>query len=270
MKQPSAKPEAPWDTSSHQDFYRYYENESSSAAARARFASIQATLLRVTGWAGRTLRVADVGCGAGTQSALWAARGDHVFGADINQALIALARRRAASAGLAIRFEVASATALPWDDQSIDICIAPELLEHVADWRSCLREFVRVLKPGGALYISTSNRLCPFQEEFDLPAYAWYPARLKRHYEELARTTRPELAGYATYPAVNWFSFYALRAHLGQYGMRCLDRFDLIDQSSCKPAARATVRALRALAPLRWCGHVLTPYTTLLGVKPGA
>lgn len=256
-----------WDTGTHADFYDYYEKESNSAAARQRFEAIQATLLRLIGAGRGPLDVADIGCGAGTQSRLWAEHGHRVYGADINAALIGLARQRAAQDGLAVRFEVASATALPWPDQSMDLCIAPELLEHVADWQGVLRELVRVLRPGGALFLSTSNRLCPRQEEFTLPLYAWYPGLIKRHVERLARTTRPELAGYATYPAVNWFTFYGLRDYLAPQGFACMDRFDMIDLERHGRLARVLVGLIRKLAPLRFLGHVATSYTVLLAVK---
>ncbi|HAT32718.1 MAG TPA: hypothetical protein DCW29_18305 [Janthinobacterium sp.] len=269
----SDEDEANWDTGTHADFYQYYERASGSAVARQRFAAIQETLLRLLTAPGQpapALAVADIGCGAGTQARLWAEKGHHVFGADINRALIGLARRRAELDGLDIVFDVASATVLPWADASMDLCIAPELLEHVADWQSCLSEMVRVLKPGGALFISTSNKLCPVQEEFILPGYSWYPGFVKRRVEELARTTRPELAGHAVHPAVNWFSFYGLRDHLAARGLRCMDRFDMIDVSGRGAPARMLLGLIRKVPPLRFLGHVATAYTVLLGVKARA
>lgn len=267
MSSKFAKDEAAWNTGSHEDFYTYYEKQSSGAAALRRFESIQATLLRAIGQPRRALSVADIGCGAGTQSRIWAGQGHAVYGADINEALIGLARKRAEQAALAIEFSIASATALPWADASMDVCIAPELLEHVADWQGCLSEMLRVLKPGGALFVSTSNKLCPKQEEFTLPLYSWYPGFLKRRFERLARTTRPELAGYATYPAVNWFTFYGLRRHLAPRGVRCMDRFDMMDPAQHGRLARLAVSALRRVPPLRLLGHIATPYTVLLGIK---
>lgn len=259
-----------FDTGTHEAFYRYYEEASEGQGAHERFAAIYAMLERMVGWPESGLNVADIGCGAGTQCRLWARRGHRVFGADINAALVALARKRCAEEGLAVSFEVASATALPWRDASMDICIAPELLEHVEDWRGCIAEFVRILKPGGALYLCTSNLLCPRQQEFTLPLYSWYPPPLKRYCVRLARSTHPQIAGHATYPAVHWFTFYGLREHLGGLGMRSFDRFDMMDMAGRGRATRLAVRSLRAVPPLRWLGHAVTPYTSVLAVKEGA
>jgi 2-polyprenyl-3-methyl-5-hydroxy-6-metoxy-1,4-benzoquinol methylase len=69
-----------WDHSTHQDFYEYYANESQSEAIAQRFRSSRATVLRVAAQTGMNaqLIVADIGCGAGTQSRLWAESGHRV------------------------------------------------------------------------------------------------------------------------------------------------------------------------------------------------
>ena len=213
------------------------------------------------------LDVADIGCGAGTQCRLWAARGHRVFGVDVNEPLIRLAEKRAAEEGVEIKFEVGSATALPWADRTMDVCLVPELLEHVADWQSCVNEAARVLRPGGLLYLSTTNVLCPKQQEFTLPLYSWYPGPLKRYCERLAVTTRPAIANFAKYPAVHWFSFYGLRDFLEPLGFRCLDRFDLIDTAGKGTHAKFIVGVVQAIPLLRFLGHVATPSTYLVAVK---
>ena len=123
------------------------------------------------------------------------------------------------------------------------------------------------VRPGGLLYLSTTNVLCPKQQEFNLPLYSWYPGPLKRYCERLAVTTHPALANYAKYPAVHWFSFYQLRDFLAPLGLRCLDRFDLIDTTGRSLPARAVVRLLRAVPLLRFLGHVATPSTYLVAGK---
>jgi 2-polyprenyl-6-hydroxyphenyl methylase/3-demethylubiquinone-9 3-methyltransferase len=109
--------------------------------------------------------------------------------------------------------------------------------------------------------------LCPKQQEFNLPLYSWYPGLLKRYCERLAVTTRPAIANYAKYPAVNWFSFYGLRDYLAPLGFNCLDRFDLIDAAGKSAFARVVIRLLREASLLRFLGHMATPSTYLVAVK---
>jgi ubiquinone/menaquinone biosynthesis C-methylase UbiE len=256
-----------WNHTTHDDFFEYYAAQSGGRANIERLAAMRDLVLRALPRDRGPLDVADLGCGAGTQSFLWAEYGHHPHGLDVSEKLIALGRERAARAGLQIDFRVGSVTHVPWADDSMDVCLAVELLEHVADWRRCLDEFTRILRSGGALFITTTNALCPKQQEFSLPLYSWYPAPLKRRYEHLARTTRPDLASYATYPAVNWFTPYGLRRELQRRGCESLDRFDLIDLAKKSPVKRAAASAVRTLPPVRFLAHVATPSTWVLGIK---
>lgn len=258
-----------WDTGSHENFYKFYEQQSLTPETLERFQAACKTLLRIYGPLpqGRQLDILDVGCGAGTQSRFWTEGGHCYRGIDINEPLVQLARRRAAEQAINARFDVGSATELPCDDATVDICLLPELLEHVADWQGCLNEAMRVLRPGGLIYINTSSKLCPKQQEFNLPFYGWYPHWLKRYFEHRAVTDRPDLANYAKYPAVNWFSVYGLRNYLEPQGFQCLDRFDLIETTGKGTAVRLVLSMLRSLPPLRLLGHLVTPYTLVVARK---
>ena len=258
------------DHSSDPHFLAYYEEASLSEATLQRFRNIRDKSLALFAAHGHDvahLRVADIGCGAGTQAFLWAELGHFVVGLDVNAPLVEVARRRAAERGLQVDFRVGTATALPLADSSVDVCLLPELLEHVPDWQACLREATRSLDVGGLLYVSTTNVLCPVQSEFNLPLYSWYPSFVKRRYERLAATTRPALANYAKYPAVNWFTFYGLRDYLAPLGFKCLDRFDMMDLERVRAPMRPVVRMARAMAPVRFLGHLLTPSTSVFAVK---
>jgi 2-polyprenyl-3-methyl-5-hydroxy-6-metoxy-1,4-benzoquinol methylase len=261
--------EQKWDHSTREEFYEYYARASQSETAEGRFRRIQDVILRIRGneAANRVLDIADIGCGAGTQSIIWAQAGYSVHALDINEPLVQLGRDRAATAGSDIDFRVGSATDLPWGNESMDVCIALELLEHVTDWEACLNEFVRILRPGGVLFLTTTNRLCPVQQEFSLPLYSWYPSRAKRHFEALAMTTRPALANFAKYPAVNWFTFYGLQAYLRARGFRSMDRFDMMELNGRSAPARLLVNSMRAVSVLRLAGQICTPGTRMLAVK---
>lgn len=258
-----------WDTSSHEGFYAYYEQQSLSQATFERFKATRDTLLRLKARQHDTasMDILDIGCGAGAQGGLWSEAGHRYVGIDINEPLITLARNRAAEHGLNLRYEVGSATELPFPDASFDVCVMPELLEHVPPWEDCLREAIRCLRPGGLIYISTNNTLCPIQQEFNLPLYSWYPKSLKRHFERRAVSDWPELVNYAKYPAVNWFSFYSLRKYLRERGFDAFDRFDLIDDNDKSGLQKLALNAIKALPPLRLLAHMATSYTVLVAQK---
>lgn len=268
---PEVQNQSSWDHSSDQNFVDYYEQQSASDATIQRFTLVRDKAIRLlsaqSGLGSLVLKVADIGCGAGTQSRLWAQLGHQVFGLDVNAPLIEVAKRRAREDGQEIAFDVGSATDLPYADSSMDVALLPELLEHVVNWQGCLNEAMRILKPGGLLFLSTTNWLCPIQQEYTLPMYSWYPGFMKRRYERLAVTTRPEIANHCTYPAVNWFSYYSLAAYLEKNGFRCMDRFDLLETEGQSVLRRVCVPMIRAIPPLRFLGHVLTPASIVFAVK---
>lgn len=102
--------------------------------------------------------VLDVGCAAGALSAAMVERGASVLGIDINQALLARARQRL---GDRARFAVADLSE-PLDflsAASFDVVTASLVLHYLRDWGPPLRELRRVLRPGGALLVSTHHPL---------------------------------------------------------------------------------------------------------------
>ena len=201
------------------------------------------------------------------QCIIWARKGHRIQGLDINEELLDVGRGRAEAESLDITLSAGSATDLPWPDASFDVALVPELLEHVADWRSVLNEAVRVLRPGGFMYLSTTNTLCPRQQEFDLPMYSWYPGWLKRKCEKMSVTTHPQWVNHAQYPAVNWFTPYGLASELDRRGLDSFDRFDLIKVDGLSPARRLVADTLRVVRPMRLVGHLLTSYTVLFARK---
>lgn len=258
------------DTSSDPRFTTYYEEASLSDATRERFALVKLKIDGMLVAAGRDrnpVDVVDIGCGAGTQSLMWAESGHRVSSIDINASLVEIAKNRFAEKRLLARFDIGTATSLPYRDASFDVVLIPELLEHVEDWQAVLDEAVRVLRPQGIIYLSTTNYLCPKQQEFDLPFYSWYPAAMKRYCVKLSLTTHPEWVSHARYPAVHWFSPYQLGAYLEARGVRSFDRFDMLNLEGRPEWIKAAVGAVKAIAPLRWLGHVASPGTVLFGVR---
>jgi hypothetical protein len=98
--------------------------------------------------------VLDAGCGVGWGSALLlSASARRVLGVDIDPGAVADSRHRAPAG----RFAVADLAALPMPSAGVDVVVCFEVLEHTADTDRTLDELVRVLRPGGLLFVSSPN-----------------------------------------------------------------------------------------------------------------
>jgi ubiquinone/menaquinone biosynthesis C-methylase UbiE len=91
-------------------------------------------------------RILDVGTGTGRAALGLAAAGADVVGLDASGEMLRVARRRAASAGLAVRYGLADAHRLPFADRSVDAAVSLRVLMHAIDWRRCLSELCRVAR----------------------------------------------------------------------------------------------------------------------------
>lgn len=270
MPEQQQQPQQDWDQSSDERFTSYYEQASASDENEARVRRARDAILRLLAHHGgdtSALDVLDIGCNAGTLSNSWAELGHRVHAIDINEPLLEIARQRSAEAGFDIDYRLGSAVELPWPDESMDVAVALELLEHVEDWEAVVQEMMRVVRPGGVIFLSTTNALCPRQSEYTLPLYSWYPAPLKRRYVRLAQTTRPEIVNYARYPAFHWFTFYGLRRYGRRYGFDSYDSFDIVDLDEKGALGRAIFKMIHAVPPLRFLAHMAREGTVWAAIK---
>lgn len=99
------------------------------------------------------------GCGVGMYVRALAPYADHISGIDIEGEHLALAASNAPGALLGL----AAAEQLPFADDSVDLVLSHEVLEHVVDDRRAAAEMVRVLRPGGRAVIFAPNRRYPFE-----------------------------------------------------------------------------------------------------------
>ena len=103
------------------------------------------------------LRVLDIGCGTGSLTLLLKRLHPEVavVGLDPDPKALAIAKRKARRAGLAIQLDQGFSDRLPYPDASFDRVFSSLMFHHLqADEKSAtLREVRRVLKPAGSLHL---------------------------------------------------------------------------------------------------------------------
>ena len=115
----------------------------------------------------------DAGCGEGAVALqLAAARGWRVAGVDLLDWNVVRANRPRAALGLAgrVAFHTMDYTRLRFPDGFFDGVYTMETLVHAPDHRQALREFHRVLRPGGRLVL-VEYSVCPHEELTPLQRY---------------------------------------------------------------------------------------------------
>ncbi|MCO5166764.1 MAG: class I SAM-dependent methyltransferase [Planctomycetes bacterium] len=95
-------------------------------------------------------RVLDVGCGTGATGSVIAGAGRGVIGIDAHPLPLALGRGWSGAYRARLR---AGLPRLPFRDDSFDLAVALDVLEHVRDDHASAAELRRVLRPGGGLIV---------------------------------------------------------------------------------------------------------------------
>jgi SAM-dependent methyltransferase len=139
-------------TESHYSYSTYADPETARTFDEKRFGGpigelIANTQARVLANLIGTIRdrvVLDVGTGTGRAALLLARGGAQVTAVDASTEMLAVARRRAAAEGVAVRFLVGDAHALEFDDRSFDVAVSLRVIMHAPRWHQCIGELCRV------------------------------------------------------------------------------------------------------------------------------
>lgn len=117
----------------------------------------------------RTANILDVGTGSGVIASHIAPKCKSLVSLDV-------ADRRINKKGY--RFVKVAGTTLPFKNNSFDVVISNQVIEHMPAQQEHLDEIYRVLKKGGVCYLATPNRWWPVEVHSKLPFISWLPRRV--------------------------------------------------------------------------------------------
>jgi ubiquinone/menaquinone biosynthesis C-methylase UbiE len=132
----------------------------------------------------------DVGCGQGLAFGLL---GEHfrpktIIGVDIDTRLLDQAEQHRPTWRCNVQLRNCSIKHLDLADASVDTVFCHQLLHHVADQESALRELYRILIPGGTLLLSESCRV--FIESWTVRAFFRHPMPAQKSAQDFLELLR--------------------------------------------------------------------------------
>lgn len=101
--------------------------------------------------------VLDIASGSGYGTKILAESAKFVYGVDVNEAAVNYSKKKYASKN--IEYLVGDGESIPLKDNSVDVVITFETIEHIKNYSKFLDEVARVLKPDGLAIVSTPNDL---------------------------------------------------------------------------------------------------------------
>lgn len=135
-------------------------------------------------------KVLDIGCGDGVLSYLLAKAGAEVTGIDNDEYGLMYAHenleRENKKKKLACTFVNASAYAMPFEQETFDIVVCCEVIEHVQETGKLLAEARRVLKTGGICIFTTPHRLTEFPQDIH-HVKEYFPSEIQKLLEDYFR-----------------------------------------------------------------------------------
>jgi len=222
---------------------------------------------------GEDLRCLDIGSGMGLFLIAMNQRGYRACGVEPQADLIERAVENCRHMGVEPDIREGHAEAIPFPDEYFDIIISNSVMEHVQDWEVACRECMRCLKPGGVLFVQTTNRQHPRQWEVnDFPFFSWLPHRIQRRYVRYCLAKRPDKINHSPIPVRFFFTHRQMMRKFREMGGFPFDRYDLFNPGwfSGKKAVLRPLSRLFRIPLVKWFLYFPTPMTKLYVVKDGA
>jgi ubiquinone/menaquinone biosynthesis C-methylase UbiE len=164
------------------NFYDHCEGIRDPAGRRVKAEKIKWLIERYARHLPKSGVCLDVGCSAGTMTAVIAPLFGSMVGLEYDEAALMAVEPDYRQD---VSFLRGDAMRLPLPDNSVDAAICAQVYEHVPNDVQLFREIYRVLKPGGMLFFSGPNWLFPIEPHYFLPFLHWLPPQWAGRYLRL-------------------------------------------------------------------------------------
>ena len=112
-----------------------------------------------------TLDCLDIGCGPGFFSILLANEGHRVTAVDYSEGMLAQAKANFVETGVSVTLMRGDAQTLPFSDGSFDYIVSRNLVWDLEHPEKAYVEWLRLLKPGGRLFIADGNHYLYYYDD---------------------------------------------------------------------------------------------------------
>jgi len=154
-------------------------------------------------------KILDLACGNGYGTYLLCHKTkETVIGGDIDAKAIELCKVQFKNENL--NYELLNGTKLPFENDSFNIVVSFETIEHTKEYKSMVAEFKRILMPGGLLFISTPNSLVTSPDgviKNPFHTQEWTPQELKEMLDQFFADVKLYGQSFDRYQKKNGIAF---------------------------------------------------------------
>ncbi len=194
--------------------------------------------------------ILEISCGMGGTLVALAQAGAHPVATEFNRDYCHIAKARGARYDLNLPIFNAVGEAIPFADNSFDLAICWDIVEHVQNPAHMLAELRRVIKPGGRVLLTIINRWAWRDPHYHIRGLNWLPRSLADRLvaQRIASKREMGLQDRQKLSDMHYFTMPQFRKLAAEHGFRVSDMEAVTIQQGAKRRATGIKGRLRDIA----------------------